>query len=75
MRSSDTAAQLIATVARDVNPSSAIALKPPNTSAGIRDSTDTSFVTADFISEAEKSKRFLCKDWLASSLCIANSAP
>lgn len=66
MISLGTAARLRATVVQGANPSSATALEPPSTSAGT-DSTDTSFVAADFISKAGKSKIFRSDDWLASS--------
>lgn len=67
MDSSDTAARLRTTVARDANLNLASVPEPRSTSAGTYDSTDTSFVAADFISEARKGGRSRCKDWLASS--------
>ena len=58
--SSDTAALLRITVARVANLNLANALEPSSTSAGTCNSTDTSFVAADFMSEAEESRKFRC---------------
>ena len=50
----DTAVRPRITVARGVSLNSATALEPQSASAGTCDSTDTSFVVADFISEVGK---------------------
>ena len=71
MKFLDTAARLTAIVAQGANLSLATALDPPSTSAGTYDdSTDTSFVAAGLIFEAERSKKFQCNGWLASSYFI-----
>ena len=56
--SSDTAAQLRITVGRVANLNLASALEPRSTSAGTCNSMDTSFVAADFNSEAESIEEF-----------------
>lgn len=66
MKSLDIAARLRTTVALGANLNMANALEPPDTSAGICDSTDTYFVAGVCISKAREENVFQCNDWLAS---------
>ena len=76
MKTLDIAALLRATAARGANLSLVAVLEPlsPSPSAGTCDSTDTSFVAVDFISEAGKSERFRWNDWLAIFYFVPKTA-